>query len=437
MSWEEIYRSRLTTAEEAVTHIKSGDRVVLGHAAGEPTCLTDAMVRNAAAYRDVEIDHMLVLGGCAYCRPEYAENFRHNALFVSPPAREAVEHGRADFTPTFFYRAPRLFETTLPVDVALVQVTPPDENGVCSLGISVDYTLAAVKNAKLVIAQVNDQMPRTRGGGNVRVEDIDLFVEHSTPILELAPPKIGPVEEAIGNYCASLINDGDTLQLGIGAIPDAVLSFLRHKKDLGIHSEMFSDGVVDLMERGVINNSRKTLHQGVSVANFLMGTKRLYDFIDNNPQVEVYPVEHVNDPVVIARNDNMVCINSCVQVDLMGQVASESIGLKQISGVGGQVDFVRGAAMSKNGRSIMAMPSTVKGKASKIVPVLDEGSAVTTSRNDVDYVVTEYGVAHLTGKTLRQRAQALIAIAHPDFRQELMEVYENRFHEAYPAGTNA
>ncbi len=431
MSWEEIYRSRLTTAEEAVTHIKSGDRVVLGHAAGEPTCLTDAMVRNAAAYRDVEIDHMLVLGDCAYCHPEYAENFRHNALFASPPAREVVENGQADFTPTFFYRAPRLFETTLPVDVALVQVTPPDENGICSLGISVDYTLAAVKNAKLVIAQVNDQMPRTRGGSSVRVEDIDLFVEHSVPILELAPPKIGPVEEAIGNYCASLINDGDTLQLGIGAIPDAVLSFLRHKKDLGIHSEMFSDGVVDLMERGVINNSRKTLHHGISVANFLMGTKRLYDFIDNNPQVEVYPVEHVNDPVVIAQNDNMVCINSCVQVDLMGQVASESIGLKQISGVGGQVDFVRGAAMSKNGRSIMAMPSTVKGKASKIVPVLDEGSAVTTSRNDVDYVVTEYGIAHLTGKTLRQRARALIEIAHPDFREALQAEYERRFREKY------
>ena len=431
MSWEEIYRSRLTTAEEAVTHIRSGDRVVLGHAAGEPTCLTDAMVRNAAAYRDVEIDHMLVLGDCAYCHPEYAENFRHHALCVSPPAREAVENGRADFTPTFFYRAPRLFETTLPVDVALVQVTPPDENGICSLGISVDYTLAAVKNAKLVIAQVNDQMPRTRGGSSVRVEDIDLFVEHSVPILELTPPKIGPMEEAIGNYCASLINDGDTLQLGIGAIPDAVLSFLRHKKDLGIHSEMFSDGVVDLMERGVINNSRKTLHHGISVANFLMGTKRLYDFIDNNPQVEVYPVEHVNDPVVIAQNDNMVCINSCVQVDLMGQVASESIGLKQISGVGGQVDFVRGAAMSKNGRSIMAMPSTVKGKASKIVPVLDEGSAVTTSRNDVDYVVTEYGIAHLTGKTLRQRARALIEIAHPDFREALQAEYERRFHEKY------
>ena len=375
MSWKEHYRSRLTTAEEAVTHIKSGDRVVLGHAAGEPTWLTDAMVRNAAAYRGVEIDHMLVLGACAYCQPEYAENFRHNALFVSPPARKAVESGLADFTPTFFYRAPQLFETTLPVDVALIQVTPPDENGMCSLGISVDYTLAAVKNAKTVIAQVNSRMPRTCGGGSISVEEIDVFVEHDAPILELTPPVIGPMEEAIGRNCASLINDGDTLQLGIGAIPDAVLSSLYHKRDLGIHSEMFSDGVVELMERGVINNSRKTLHRGVSVANFLMGTQRLYDFVNNNPQVEVYPVEYVNDPVVIAQNDNMVCINSCVQVDLMGQVASESVGLRQISGVGGQVDFVRGAAMSKNGRSIMAMPSTVKGKASKIVPVLDEGSA--------------------------------------------------------------
>ena len=432
MSWEEIYRSRLTTAEEAVTHIKSGDRVVLGHAAGEPTCLTDAMVRNAAAYRDVEIDHMLVLGDCAYCHPEYAENFRHNALFASPPAREAVENGQADFTPTFFYRAPRLFETTLPVDVALVQVTPPDENGICSLGISVDYTLAAVKNAKLVIAQVNDQMPRTRGGSSVRVEDIDLFVEHSVPILELAPPKIGPVEEAIGNYCASLINDGDTLQLGIGAIPDAVLSFLRHKKDLGIHSEMFSDGVVDLMERGVINNSRKTLHHGISVANFLMGTKRLYDFIDNNPQVEVYPVEHVNDPVVIAQNDNMVCINSCVQVDIMGQVVSTSAGLRQISGVGGQVDFVRGANLSKGGRAIMAMPSTTgKGKISKIVPFLDQGSAVTTTRNEVNYVITEYGIAKLKGKSLRQRAEALIRIAHPDFRDELTAEFRRRYPRDY------
>lgn len=431
MNWKDTYRSRLTTAEEAVAHIKSGDRVVLGHAAGEPLHLTQAMVRNAAAYSNVEIAHMLVLGSCDYCRPEYADNFRHNALFVSPPARNAIESGQADFTPGYFYRVPRLFEAALPIDVALIQVTPPDKNGICSLGVSVDYTLAAMKNAKLVIAQVNDRMPRTCGSGNIHVAEIDLFVEHPAPLSELAPPKNGPVEEAIGRYCASLINDGDTLQLGIGAIPDAVLSCLRHKKDLGIHSEMFSDGVVDLMERGVITNSKKTCKPGVSVANFLMGTQRLYDFVSNNPLVELHPVDYVNAPVIIAQNDNMVCINSCVQVDLMGQVASETVGYKQISGVGGQVDFVRGAAMSKNGRSIMAMPSTAKGKVSKIVPVLDEGSAVTTSRNDVDYVVTEYGIAHLTGRTLRERAKALIRIAHPDFRPRLCAEYEKRFHAKY------
>lgn len=431
MSWKETYRSRQATAEEAVAHIKSGDRVIVGHACGEPSYLLDVMVQHAEDYRDVEIVHMVAMGKCEYCKPAYAKNFRHNAIFAGGNSRDAIFEGRGDFTPVFFYRVPELFDTTLQLDAALVMVTPPDENGMCSLGISVDYTLAAIKKAKCVIAQVNDQMPWTGPESLVPVEDIDVFVEHSAPIIELKPPKIGPVEETIGKNCASLIRDGDTLQLGIGAIPDAVLSFLHHKRDLGIHSEMFSDGVVDLMERGVINNSRKTLHRGVSVANFLMGTQRLYDFVNGNPQVEVYPVEHVNDPVVIAQNDNMVCINSCVQVDLMGQVASESVGLRQISGVGGQVDFVRGAAMSKNGRSIMAMPSTVRGRASKIVPVLDHGSAVTTSRNDVDYVVTEYGIAHLTGRTLRQRARALIEIAHPDFRGQLREAYEQRFHQAY------
>ena len=431
MSWKETYRSRQATAEEAVAHIKSGDRVIVGHACGEPSYLLDVMVQHAEDYRDVEIVHMVAMGKCEYCKPAYAKNFRHNAIFAGGNSRDAIFEGRGDFTPVFFYRVPELFDTTLPLDAALVMVTPPDENGMCSLGISVDYTLAAIKKAKCVIAQVNDQMPWTGPESLVPVEDIDVFVEHSAPIIELKPPKIGPVEETIGKNCASLIRDGDTLQLGIGAIPDAVLSFLHHKRDLGIHSEMFSDGVVDLMERGVINNSRKTLHRGVSVANFLMGTQRLYDFVNSNPQVEVYPVEHVNDPVVIAQNDNMVCINSCIQVDLMGQVASESVGLRQISGVGGQVDFVRGAAMSKNGRSIMAMPSTVRGRASKIVPVLDHGSAVTTSRNDVDYVVTEYGIAHLTGRTLRQRARALIEIAHPDFRGQLREAYEQRFHQAY------
>ena len=429
--WKEIYESRKVSADEAVARIKSGNRVVIGHACGEPSFLVDAMMAHAQDYRDVEIVHMVAMGKCEYCKPEYAANFRHNALFVGGGSREAVFSGRGDYTPSFFFEIPRLFHTTLPVDVAMVSLTPPDEEGNCSLGVSADYDYEAVMTAKTVIAQVNDQMPFTYGK-LIPVDKVTCFVEHSAPLIELAPPKIGPVEEAIGRNCASLIKDGDTLQLGIGAIPDAVLLFLKDKKDLGIHSEMFSDGVVALAEAGVINNSKKTLHPGKYVANFLMGTKRLYDFVDHNPDVLVLPVDYVNHPVVAAKNDNLVSINSCVQVDLMGQIASESIGFKQISGVGGQVDFIRGAAFSKGGRAIIAMPSTAaKGTVSKIVPLLDEGAAVTTSRNDVDYVVTEYGIAHLKGHTLRDRARALIEIAHPDFQDGLKEEFEKRFHCAY------
>ena len=429
--WKEIYESRKVSADEAVARIKSGDRVVIGHACGEPSFLVDAMMAHAQDYRDVEIVHMVAMGKCEYCKPEYAANFRHNALFVGGGSRDAVFSGRGDYTPSFFFEIPQLFHTTLPVDVAMVSLTPPDEEGNCSLGVSADYDYEAVMTAKTVIAQVNDQMPFTYGK-LIPVDKVTCFVEHSAPLIELVPPKIGPVEEAIGRYCASLVNDGDTLQLGIGAIPDAVLLFLKDKKDLGIHSEMFSDGVVALAEAGVINNSKKTLHPGKYVANFLMGTKRLYDFVDHNPDVLVLPVDYVNHPVVAAKNDNLVSINSCVQVDLMGQIASESIGFKQISGVGGQVDFIRGAAFSKGGRAIIAMPSTAaKGTVSKIVPLLDEGAAVTTSRNDVDYVVTEYGIAHLKGHTLRDRARALIEIAHPDFQDGLKEEFEKRFHCAY------
>ena len=403
MNWKEYYKQHLMSAEDAVNHIQSGNRVVVAHACGEPSYLLDVMVANAKAYRDVEIVHMVAMGKAEYCKPEYAGNFRHNAFFVGGTSRDAIAEGRGDFTPSFFFEVPRQFSSTMPVDVAMVMVTPPDENGMCSLGVSVDYTLEAVKQAKLVIAQVNPQMPWTGPYSLVSVKDLDCIVEHEAPIIELKPPKIGDIEKAIGEHCASLVPDGATLQLGIGAIPDAVLLFLKHKKDLGIHSEMFSDGVVELAEAGVITN----------------------------PDVELRPVDYVNNPFVIAQNENMVSINSCVQVDLMGQVASESIGPKQISGVGGQVDFVRGASASKGGVSIMAMPSTVKGKISKIVPLLDEGAAVTTSRNDVDYIVTEYGVAALKGQTLRQRARNLIEIAHPDFRDELKAEYEKRFHCKY------
>lgn len=430
MDWKEIYKQKLTTAKEAVKHIPSNSRVVTGHAAGEPTIVVDAMIDNYLQYENVEIVHMVAMGSCGYCRPEMKGHLRHNALFVGGGTRDAVNDGRADFSPTFFYEVPKLFKTDLPVDVAIIQVSSPDEHGYFSFGISCDFTKPAADSAKLIIAQVNDKMPRTFGDNFINVSDIDYIVEVSQPLLELPSPKIGDVERAIGENCAKLIEDGSTLQLGIGAIPDAVLLSLKDKKDLGIHSEMFSDGVVDLYNLGVINNSKKSIHKGKMVVTFLMGTEKLYDFVNDNPSVEMYPVDYVNNPMIVMKNSKMVSINSCLQVDLMGQVCAESIGLKQFSGVGGQVDYIRGTSMSDDGIAIIAMPSTAsKGKLSRIVPFLDHGSAITTSRNDVQYIVTEYGIANMKGKTLKQRAAALIAIAHPDFRNELAQEYEARFKE--------
>lgn len=429
MDWKNYYETHQMTAAEAVRQIKSGDRVVVGHAVGEPCHLVEAMVHNASSYRDVEIVHMVAMGKCEYCKPEYAGIFRHNSLFAGGTSRKAIESGLADFTPCFFYEVPRLFETELPVDVALISVTPPDENGKCSLGVSVDYTYGAAKSAGLVIAQVNADMPKTYGTF-LDVADIDCFVLWDEPVIVLPPPKITQVEEAIGRNCAGLIHDGDTLQLGIGAIPDAVLRFLKDKKDLGIHSETFSDGVIDLVQAGVINNRKKKIHPGKFISTMMMGTQRLYDFVNNNPDVELYPVDYSNHPNTIAANENMVSINSAIQVDLMGQVNAETIGPRQFSGVGGQVDYVRGTSLAVNGRSIIAMPSAAKD-VSKIVAQLDDGGVVTTSRSDVDYVVTEYGVAKLKGKTLRQRARAIIAIARPDFREGLAAEYEARFQEKF------
>lgn len=431
MNVQELYKSKCVSAEEAVKHIKSGNRVVVGHACGEPSALVDAMVANKEQYENVELVHMVAMGKAEYCLPENEKHFHHNAIFVGGTTRKAVEEGRADFTPVFFHEVPKLWKTTLPVDVALIQVSSMDEHGYFSFGVSSDYTKPAAEAAKIVIAQVNKEMPRTLGDNFIHVSDIDYLVECDRPIIELQPPKIGDIEREIGRYCASLIEDGDTLQLGIGAIPDAVLAFLGEKKDLGIHSEMFSDGILKLIEDGVVTGKAKSFMPGKLVVTFLMGTKKLYDWVNDNPAVYMAPVDFVNHPMVVCKNDNIISINSCVAVDLMGQVASESIGLKQISGVGGQVDFVRGAGMAKNGKAIMAMPSTVKGKASKIVAFLDEGAAVTTSRNDVDYVVTEYGIAHLKGETLRERARQLINIAHPDFRYELKVEFEKRFHEKF------
>ena len=429
---EILYKEKLTTAEEAVKHIPSNCRVVTGHATGEPTVIVDAMVENYLQYENVEIVHLVPMGNCGYTRPEMKGHLRHNALFVGAGTRDAVYEGRADFTPTFFYQVPKLFKTNLPVDVALIQVSKPDENGNCSFGVSCDFTKPAADLAKLVIAQVNDQMPYTYGDNFINIKDIDYIVEASKPLLELKAPTIGEVEKAIGENCASLVEDGSTLQLGIGAIPDAVLLFLKDKKDLGIHSEMFSDGIVDLFNAGAINNSKKTLHPGKMVVTFLMGSKKLYDFVNNNKDVELYSVDYVNDPLVIMKNSKMVSINSALQVDLMGQVCAEAIGLKQFSGVGGQVDYIRGASMAEDGKAIIAMPSTAaKGTLSRIVPFLDHGSCVTTSRNDIQYVVTEYGIANLRGKSLKQRAKELINIAHPKFRDELIKEYTERFKDSF------
>jgi 4-hydroxybutyrate CoA-transferase len=362
------------------------------------------------------------MGEGLYCRLEYAHAFRHNGLFIGSATKQAVAEGRADYTPCFFSQIPSLFrDNLLPVDVAMIVVSPPDENGYMSLGISVDYTKQAALSAKLIIAEVNENMPRTGIHSLIHVDDINSFVSSAMPLYELGPSRIGATEKAIGGYISELIKDGDCLQLGIGAIPDAVLSFLHDKSDLGIHSEMISDGVMHLVEKGVINGRRKTLHSGKIVLTFIMGTANLYRWADDNPMIEAYPVDYTNDPFIIAQNDNVVSINSSIAVDLLGQVASDTIGPMQLSGVGGQVDFVRGAARSRGGRSIIALPATAKeGTISRMIPALERGQAVTTSRNDVDYVVTEYGIAHLKGKTCADRAKTLINIAAPDFRDMLI-----------------
>lgn len=432
MNWEKQYTKKLCSAEDAVKHIKSSSTVVLAHGVGEPVALINAMVENGKNYKNVEIKHMVSFNEGRYAQEEFKENFRVNPMFASGNVRKALAEGRGDFTPVFFHEVPKYFrEGLLNVDVLMCQVTPPDKHGFVSLGTSVDYTLQALRSANLVLAQVNSFFPKTYGESMIHISELDSIIEKNEKIPELAPPKIGDVERSIGEYCASLIDDDCTLQLGIGAIPDAVMLFLDGKKNLGIHSEMISDGTLALYEKGVITNSKKTTNRGKMVVTFLMGTQKLYDFVDDNPIVEVRPVDYVNHPVTIMKQHKMTSVNSAIQVDLQGQVAAESIGLKQFSGVGGQVDFIRGASMADCGKSIIAMPSiTVKkdgSKINKIVPFLDKGAAVTTSRNDVDYVVTEFGIAPLKGKSLRERARNLIAIGHPDFQDELMEEFGRRF----------
>ena len=438
MNWKEAYKNKICTAEEAVKHIKSGDRVVFAHAVAEPSVLVDAMVANAKEYQNVEVCHMVTLGKGEYSKAEYKDNFHFNGWYTSPSTRGSIEEGHGDFTPVFFHEIPGYIKKGIfDIDVMMVMVSPPDEHGFCCVGVSCDYTMQGIESAKLVLAQVNDQVPVVYGEAFVHVSKLDYIVEASHPLVQLGLPKIGETELAIGRHCAELVEDGSTLQLGIGAIPDAVLQSLKGKKNLGIHSEMISDGVVDLFEAGVITNAEKGLHRDKMIVTFLMGTQRLYDFIDHNPAIEMRPVDYVNHPAVVAQNTKLVSINSCIAVDFMGQVVSDSIGTRQFSGVGGQVDFVRGASMSLDGlgKSIIAMPSVAKRKdgslVSKITPYIEEGAAVTTSRNDVDYVVTEYGIAALKGKTLKERARNLIQIAHPDFREELKAEFEKRFNARF------
>jgi acyl-CoA hydrolase len=396
-------------------------RILVGSGAAVPVGLLQALCDRARFLRGVEVCQLLTLGDAPYLDASLEGHIRHNAFFIGPNARAAVQQGRADFTPVFLSEIPSLLRSALPLDVALVQVGPPDAHGLCSLGVSVDVVRAAVDSARIVIAEVNPRMPRTHGDAFLRFDRITHAVEVDHAIPELRPEPLDDVVIAIGHNVASLVRDGATLQTGIGAIPSAVLAALEHHRDLGVHTEMFSDGVVDLVERGVITNGRKSIHPGKLVTSFVMGTRRLYDFVDDNPMVEMQPSDYVNDPFVIAKHRGMVAINSALAVDLTGQVCADSIGSKFYSGVGGQVDFIRGAARAAEGCAILALPATAKGGSiSRVVVELASGSGVTTTRNDVQFVVTEYGIAALRGKTVRERARALAAVAHPRFRDALL-----------------
>lgn len=421
MNTVELYRSKLVTAETAVQSIRSNARVYLGGGAGVPQVLERAMVAASGAMRNVEVVSVLTFAGGEYLAPEYARSFHHRALFVGEISRAAVQCGRGDYVPVFLSEIPRLFcEGILPLDVALVQVSPPDEHGFCSFGVEVGVTKPAAECAKYVIAEVNPQMPRVWGDSFIHLNKLDAIVETDYALPTAGQGELNGVSHRIGALVAELIPDGATLQLGIGGIPDAVLRNLESKRDLGIHSELFSDGIVGLVERGVITNDRKTLHPGKIVAGFLFGSPHLYKFVHDNAMIELHPTNYVNDPFIIAKNYCMTAINSAIEVDLTGQVCADSIGCRPYSGIGGQVDFVRGASRSPGGKAIIALPATAKnGKHSRIVPQLKPGAGVVTSRGDVDHVVTEYGIASLRGKSLGERARVLIDIAHPQFRDDL------------------
>ncbi len=426
MAATSVYQSRVTTAQEAVKVIKSGQRIFLTGNVSVPQKLLAALVEYAPTLQNVEVCQALTVGSADYVGEKMEGHLRVNSMFISANIRKAVQEGRADFTPVMLSEFPLLFKRgLLPLDVAVIHVSTPDEHGFCSLGVEVGLTKSAAESAKVIIAEVNEKMPRTLGDSFIHVSRLTHIVPVSYPIPELAMAGEGNSEiiEKIAGHVAALIPDGATMQMGIGAIPDAVLKYLFDKKDLGIHTELFSDGVIDLVNAGVLTNARKSLHPGKIVAGFILGTQRLYDWVHDNPMIEMHPTEYVNDPFIIAQNERMVAVNSAIEVDLTGQVCADSIGPKLYSGVGGQVDFIYGASRSKDGVPIIALPSvaTMKDGAtvSKIAGMLKLGAGVVTSRNHVRYVVTEYGVADLYGKTIRQRAQALINIAHPNFREDL------------------
>ena len=426
MSWELEYKAKLRTPDEALRCVQSGMRVYIQPGCAEPETLVEALMRRGPHVEDVEIVHMMTMGAAPYVAPEMAGHFRHNAMFIGPNVRQAINEGRADYTPIYLSEIEELFESgAMPIDVALLELSPPDCHGFCSFGVGVDTSLTAAKCARYVVAQINDPMPRTYGDSFIHVTDLDAVVDSSRPLCAMKEPQITDMHRAIARNVAALIEDGAVLQTGIGGIPDAVLPYLVDRKDLAVHSELVSNGVIPLIEAGVITGARENFKPRKIILGFAIGTKPLFDFVDNNPIFEFHPTAYTNDPALIARNDNMVAINSALQLDLTGQVCSDSIGSQFYSGIGGQVDFLRGASRSRGGKSIIAISSTAKdGAISRIVPTLSPGAGVVTSRGLVRYVVTEYGVAYLHGKTIRQRAQALIDVAHPKFREELYEFCE-------------
>jgi acyl-CoA hydrolase len=426
MSWEIEYKKKLRTPDEALRCVQSGMRVYIQPGCAEPETLVEALIQRAPYVQDVEIVHMMTMGSAPYVAPEMEGHFRHNAVFIGSNVREAINEGRADYTPVYLSEIEELFESgAMPLDVALIEVSPPDSHGFCSFGIGVDTTLTAARLARYVVAQVNDRMPRTYGDSFIHVNKIDAIVESSRPLCALQKHEVSDLQAAIARNVASLIEDGACLQTGIGGIPDAVLPLLMDRQDLGVHSELVSDGVIPLIEAGVLTGARKNFKPRKIILGFALGSKQLFDYVDNNPIFEFHPTAYTNDPALIARNENMIAINSALQVDLTGQVCSDSLGTYFYSGIGGQVDFLRGASRSKGGKPIIALASTAKrGTISRITPTLTAGAGVVTSRGLIRYVVTEYGVAYLHGKSIRERAKALIEIAHPQFRDELYEYCE-------------